>query len=96
MYKIERAFAKHPEKNEYPKISMIWKSIPSQLTREIKSLCIRHLRTVQERVNMRIPLGQAVEHEFFPRLKNFAPLRIVGELSKLRFLMLLKILTKNS
>lgn len=32
----ERDFAKHPDKNEYPKISMIWKSIPSQLARENK------------------------------------------------------------
>lgn len=27
----ERDFAKHPNVNEFPKISMIWKSIPSQL-----------------------------------------------------------------
>lgn len=32
----ERDFAKHPEKKEFPKISMIWKSIPSQLARENK------------------------------------------------------------
>lgn len=32
----ERDFAKHPETKEYPKISMIWKSIPSQLARENK------------------------------------------------------------
>lgn len=32
----ERDFAKHPDKNEYPKISMIWKSVPSQLARENK------------------------------------------------------------
>ena len=29
-------FAKHPDKNEFPKISMIWNSIPSQLARENK------------------------------------------------------------
>ena len=27
----ERDFAKHPNISEYPKISSIWKSIPSQL-----------------------------------------------------------------
>ena len=27
----ERDFAKHPNLSEFPKISMIWKSIPSQL-----------------------------------------------------------------
>ncbi len=32
----ERDFAKQPEKSEFPKISMIWKSIPSQLARENK------------------------------------------------------------
>lgn len=32
----ERDFAIHPEKSEFPKISMIWKSIPSQLARENK------------------------------------------------------------
>lgn len=32
----ERDFAKHPDVREFPKISMIWKSIPSQLARENK------------------------------------------------------------
>jgi len=32
----ERDFAKHPQPNEYPKISLIWKSIPSQLAKENK------------------------------------------------------------
>ena len=32
----ERDFAKHPDIKEFPKISMIWKSIPSQLSRENK------------------------------------------------------------
>jgi predicted AAA+ superfamily ATPase len=32
----ERDFAKHPEPREFPKISLIWKSIPSQLSRENK------------------------------------------------------------
>lgn len=32
----ERDFAKHPNISEFPKISMIWKSIPSQLAREYK------------------------------------------------------------
>ena len=32
----QRDFAKHPDKNEFPKISMIWNSIPSQLARENK------------------------------------------------------------
>ncbi len=32
----ERDFAKHPNMSEFPKISMIWKSIPSQLARENK------------------------------------------------------------
>lgn len=32
----ERDFAKHPNVKEYPKISLIWNSIPSQLARENK------------------------------------------------------------
>ena len=32
----ERDFAKHPAASEFPKISMIWKSVPSQLARENK------------------------------------------------------------
>ncbi|WP_300345165.1 AAA family ATPase, partial [Fusobacterium sp.] len=32
----ERDFAKHPNIKEFPKISMIWKSIPSQLSKENK------------------------------------------------------------
>ena len=32
----ERDFAKYPDIKEFPKISMIWKSIPSQLARENK------------------------------------------------------------
>lgn len=32
----ERDFAKHPEKNEFPKISLVWNSVPSQLARENK------------------------------------------------------------
>lgn len=32
----ERDFAKHPSINEFPKISLVWKSIPSQLARENK------------------------------------------------------------
>ena len=32
----ERDFAKHPDTGAFPKISMIWKSIPSQLARENK------------------------------------------------------------
>jgi predicted AAA+ superfamily ATPase len=32
----ERDFAKHPSISEFPKLSMIWKSVPSQLARENK------------------------------------------------------------
>lgn len=32
----ERDFAKHPDIKEFPKISMVWKSIPSQISRENK------------------------------------------------------------
>ncbi len=32
----ERNFSKHPEVKEFPEISMIWKSVPSQLAMENK------------------------------------------------------------
>ena len=37
----ERDFSKHPQPTEYPKISLIWKSIPSQLARENKKFIYR-------------------------------------------------------
>lgn len=37
----EKDFAKHPNIREFPKISMIWKSIPSQLSRENKKFIYR-------------------------------------------------------
>ncbi len=37
----ERDFAKHPSISEFPKISIIWKSIPSQLARENKKFLYR-------------------------------------------------------
>ena len=37
----ERDFAKHPSVSEYPKISMIWKSVSSQLARENKKFLYR-------------------------------------------------------
>ena len=40
----ERDFAKHPGVSEFPKISMIWKSVPSQLTRENKKFIYRAVK----------------------------------------------------
>lgn len=37
----ERDFAKHPGISEFPKLSLIWKSIPSQLARENKKFLYR-------------------------------------------------------
>ena len=37
----ERDFAKHPDTKEFPKISMVWKSIPSQLARENKKFIFK-------------------------------------------------------
>lgn len=37
----ERDFAKHPDSKEFPKISMIWRSLPSQLARENKKFIYR-------------------------------------------------------
>lgn len=40
----ERDFAKNPDVSEFPKISMIWKSIPSQLARENKKFIYKVVR----------------------------------------------------
>ncbi len=40
----ERDFAKHPNVTKYPKISMIWKSIPSQLARENKKFIYKAVK----------------------------------------------------
>jgi predicted AAA+ superfamily ATPase len=37
----ERDFSKHPQTSEFPKISLIWKSIPSQLAKENKNFFIK-------------------------------------------------------
>lgn len=37
----ERDFAKYPEPKEFPRISLVWKSIPSQLSRENKKFIYR-------------------------------------------------------
>lgn len=40
----ERDFAKHPNVKEFPKISMIWNSIPSQLARENKKFLYKAVK----------------------------------------------------
>ena len=40
----ERDFAKHPDSSEFPKISMIWKTVPSQLARENKKFIYRAVK----------------------------------------------------
>lgn len=40
----ERDFAKHPQPAEFPKISMIWKSIPSQLAKENKKFLYKEVK----------------------------------------------------
>lgn len=40
----ERDFAKHPDVSEFPKISIIWKSIPSQLARENKKFLYKAVK----------------------------------------------------
>ena len=40
----DRDFAKHPNVSEFPKISMVWKSIPSQLARENKKFLYKVIK----------------------------------------------------
>jgi len=40
----ERDFAKHPNPKDFPKISMVWKSIPSQLARENKKFIYKVIK----------------------------------------------------
>lgn len=41
----ERDFAKHPNIHDFPKISLIWKSVPSQLARENKKFLYKVVKT---------------------------------------------------
>jgi predicted AAA+ superfamily ATPase len=41
----ERDFAKYPDANEFPKISLLWNSIPSQLARENKKFLYSTLKS---------------------------------------------------
>ena len=50
----ERDFAKHPNVSEFPKLSMIWKSIPSQLAKDNKKFLYKVVNLVPELVNMRM------------------------------------------
>jgi predicted AAA+ superfamily ATPase len=40
----ERDFAKHAEKKDFPRLSLIWKSIPSQLSRENKKFIYKAVK----------------------------------------------------
>lgn len=40
----ERDFAKHPDPKDFPKISLVWKSIPSQLARENKKFIYKAVK----------------------------------------------------
>ena len=51
----ERDFAKHPNVSEFPKISMIWKSIPSSWQGRIRSFSTGWSKRAQEPVNTRTP-----------------------------------------
>lgn len=50
----ERDFAKHPNISEFPKISMVFKSIPSQLARENKKFVYKVVKEGREPGNMRM------------------------------------------
>ena len=50
----ERDFAKHPNLSEFPKISMIWKSVPSQLARENKKFIYKVVKKAHEPVSTRV------------------------------------------
>lgn len=53
----ERDFSKHPNISEFPKISMIWKSIPSQLARKNKRM--QACSVVWHSLHLRL-LGKAI------------------------------------
>lgn len=50
----ERDFAKHPDIKEFPKISMIWKSIPSRWHERIRNFFTKLSKKGQGLVNMRM------------------------------------------
>ena len=53
----ERDFAKHLEPKDFPKISLIWKSIPSQLARENKKFIYRAVKDGARAREYEMPSG---------------------------------------
>ena len=51
----ERDFAKHPDPKDFPKISLIWRAIPSQLARENKKFIYKVIKEkYSDKVKLRI------------------------------------------
>ncbi len=69
----ERDFAKHPNISEFPKISMIWKSIPSQLARENKKFIYKVVKEGARAREYEDALQWLVDVGLLRRLAQLAP-----------------------
>lgn len=69
----ERDFAKHPNTSEFPKISMIWKSIPSQLARENKKFIYKVVKEGARAREYEDALQWLVDVGILRRLAQLAP-----------------------
>lgn len=62
----ERDFAKHPNLSEFPKISMIWKSIPSQLARKNKKFLYKVVKEGARAREYEVDFLIQRENDIFP------------------------------
>jgi len=81
----ERDFGKHPDVTQFPKISMLWKSVPSQLSRENKKFLYRVIREGARAREYEDALQWLVEaglvHKVFRRSAPGLPISAYDDLS---------------
>ena len=81
----ELDFAKHAEKKDIPKITAIWKSIPSQLSRENRKFLYKLVKPgarAREYEDALLWLEQAgLVHRIFANAKPFLPLKAYDDLT---------------
>lgn len=87
----ERDFTKHPDKKEYPKLSLVWRSLPSQLAKENKRFLYKvvkegaRAREYEDAVGWLVNAG--LVHKIFRVAKPGLPLSAYDDLSAFKLYM---------
>ncbi len=87
----ERDFTKHPDKKEYPKLSLVWRSLPSQLARENKRFLYKvvkegaRAREYEDAVGWLVNAG--LVHKIYRVTKPGLPLAAYDDLSAFKLYM---------